>query len=115
MIWSNRSIDPPTAAGRRRSPPVRRLLALAGAALAISLFVVPVAAQAEPNDDVTVVRCVAKVEGNPPKYLYVPPGTKMTDVNGKRWVCGPDGTWFRDYSRIRVTENTLLATGALAG
>jgi hypothetical protein len=116
MMWNNRTIAPSTATATvtRRSPLVRRLLPLAGAAAAISLFLVPVAVQAEPNDDVTVIRCVAKVMTNPPTYQYVPPGTKMTDVNGKRWVCGPDGTWFRDYSRISVTQNTLLTPGVLA-
>jgi hypothetical protein len=114
MIWSDRTIDPSIATAPRRSPLVRRLLPLAGAVAAVSLIVLPVAAQAEPAGDVTVFRCVAKVMTNPPTYQYVPSGTKVTDVNGKRWVCGPDGNWFRDYSRIRVTETRLLATRALA-
>jgi hypothetical protein len=117
MIWSDRTIDPSTATDKdtRRSPLVRRLLPLAGAVAALSLIVIPAAAQAEPNGDVTVFRCTYKVLTNPPTYKYVPPGTKITDVNGTRWVCGPDGNWFRDYSRIRVTETMLLAPPALAG
>ena len=31
------------------------------------------------------------------------PGAKVTDVNGNKWVCGPDGQWFRDYSAIRIS------------
>ena len=114
MIWSDRTIDPSTATDTRKSRLLRRLLPLAGAAAAVSLLLVPVGA-AEPNNDVTVIRCAAKIMTNPPTYQFYPPGTKMTDVNGKRWVCGPDGNWFRDYSRIRDTATTLLAPRALAG
>src|SRR5579871_2929589 len=42
------------------------------------------------------VRCAAKV--GPGQYEFYLPGEKATDVNGNKWVCGPDGQWFRDYS-----------------
>jgi len=38
----------------------------------------------------------------------------VTDVNGNKWVCGPDGQWFRDYSALRggVRPPVLQATVA---
>ena len=42
------------------------------------------------------VRCAAKV--GPGQYEFYLPGERATDVNGQKWVCGPDGQWFRDYS-----------------
>ena len=45
------------------------------------------------------VRCAAKV--GPGQYEFYLPGERATDVNGNKWVCGPDGQWFRDYSAIR--------------
>jgi hypothetical protein len=44
------------------------------------------------------VRCAAKV--GPGQYEFYLPGEKATDVNGNKWVCGPDGQWFRDYSAL---------------
>jgi hypothetical protein len=46
------------------------------------------------------VRCAAKV--GPGQYEFYLPGERATDVNGNKWVCGPDGQWFRDYSAARV-------------
>jgi hypothetical protein len=46
------------------------------------------------------VRCAAKV--GPGQYEFYLPGEKATDVNGNKWVCGPDGQWFRDYSALIV-------------
>jgi hypothetical protein len=46
------------------------------------------------------VRCAAKI--GPGEYEFYLPGAKVTDVNGNKWVCGPDGQWFRDYSSITV-------------
>jgi hypothetical protein len=42
------------------------------------------------------------------------PGAKVTDVDGNKWVCGPDGQWFRDYATFTSTETrgTRPATGA---
>lgn len=48
------------------------------------------------------VRCAAKI--GPGEYEFYLPGAKVTDVNGVRWVCGPDGQWFRDYSAITVKQ-----------
>ena len=47
------------------------------------------------------VRCAAKV--GPGQYEFYLPGEKATDVNGNKWVCGPDGQWFRDYSSLTVS------------
>src|SRR5205085_8537820 len=44
------------------------------------------------------VRCAAKIA--PGQYEFYLPGEKATDVNGNKWVCGPDGQWFRDYSAL---------------
>jgi len=46
------------------------------------------------------VRCAAKV--GPGQYEFYLPGERATDVNGNKWVCGPDGQWFRDYSALIV-------------
>ena len=35
------------------------------------------------------------------------PGERATDVNGNKWVCGPDGQWFRDYSALLVVNPTV--------
>ena len=51
------------------------------------------------------VRCAAKIR--PGEYEFYMPGAKVTDVNGNKWVCGPDGQWFRDYSVIRTGTTTL--------
>jgi hypothetical protein len=59
------------------------------------------AVQASAQDNVPVdpgVRCAAKI--GPGQYEFYLPGEKATDVNGNKWVCGPDGQWFRDYSAI---------------
>ena len=46
------------------------------------------------------VRCAAKV--GPGQYEFYLPGEKATDINGNKWVCGPDGQWFRDYSSLTL-------------
>ena len=48
------------------------------------------------------VRCAAKI--GPGEYEFYLPGAKVTDVNGNKWVCGPDGQWFRDYSSITLNR-----------
>ena len=63
------------------------------------------------------VRCAAKV--GPGQYEFYLPGEKATDVNGNKWVCGPDGQWFRDYSSMvlqtsRFTTTLSSATTILA-
>ena len=67
------------------------------------------------------VRCAAKV--GPGQYEFYLPGEKATDVNGNKWVCGPDGQWFRDYSSltlggstggIRVTTTYVVASARYA-
>jgi len=52
------------------------------------------------------VRCAAKVGTG--QYEFYLPGERGTDVNGNKWVCGPDGQWFRDYS-------SALIRGSLGG
>ena len=46
------------------------------------------------------VRCAAKV--GPGQYEFYLPGERATDINGNKWVCGPDGQWFRDYSSLTI-------------
>src|SRR5262245_13190935 len=50
------------------------------------------------------VRCAAKV--GPGQYEFYLPGEKATDINGNKWVCGPDGQWFRDYSSLTTVGGT---------
>jgi hypothetical protein len=58
------------------------------------------------------VRCAAKV--GPGQYEFYLPGEKATDVNGNKWVCGPDGQWFRDYSAlIRPIYTTSVSSISL--
>ena len=56
------------------------------------------------------VRCAAKV--GPGQYEFYLPGERATDVNGQKWVCGPDGQWFRDYSSAltKATFGSLSAS-----
>jgi len=75
-----------------------RNLALAAAA-SVAILAVP-ATQAFAMDNVTDpgIRCAAKI--GPGQYEFYLPGERATDVNGNKWVCGPDGQWFRDYSAL---------------
>jgi hypothetical protein len=89
--------------------PARRFRTLAAAiALAIATIGLP-AIHAEAKDNAPAdpgVRCAAKIA--PGEYEFYMPGAKVTDVNGNKWVCGPDGQWFRDYSAaIRAPEIQL--------
>ncbi len=73
-------------------------------------------AYAEPKAPVDPdVRCAAKIA--PGEYEFYLPGAKVTDKDGNKWVCGPDGQWFKDYSAIKVfryTVSQVLASAALA-
>src|SRR2546429_9631122 len=71
-------------------------LALVFAASIGSLSIVPAMAQDTSSDP--GVRCAAKI--GPGQYEFYLPGERATDVNGNKWVCGPDGQWFRDYSAL---------------
>jgi hypothetical protein len=71
-------------------------VALCFAAAATTLSIVP--AMAQDNNPDPGVRCAAKV--GPGEYEFYLPGERATDVNGNKWVCGPDGQWFRDYSSL---------------
>jgi hypothetical protein len=89
-----------------------RLLVIALAAGA--LFVSTTAAYAEPKSPVDPdVRCAAKI--GPGEYDFYLPGAKVTDKDGNKWVCGPDGMWFKDYSALVVRFNVaqVLAPNAL--
>jgi hypothetical protein len=55
---------------------------------------------AQDNSPDPGVRCAAKV--GPGEYEFYLPGERATDKDGNKWVCGPDGQWFRDYSSIRA-------------
>ena len=73
---------------------------MASALAAGALFTCSTAAYAQPVDPADPgVRCAAKI--GPGQYEFFLPGERATDVNGNKWVCGPDGRWFRDYSAIR--------------
>src|SRR6266852_3805711 len=80
-------------------------VALFFAASVGSLSIVP--AMAQDNNPDPGVRCAAKV--GPGVYEFYLPGERATDVNGNKWVCGPDGQWFRDYSAIVRAPITTLA------
>jgi hypothetical protein len=84
-------------------------LALCTAASVISLSAVSVHAQ--DNNPDPGVRCAAKV--GPGQYEFYLPGERATDVNGNKWVCGPDGQWFRDYSALVVKPPLVVKTTTL--
>jgi hypothetical protein len=77
---------------RTRSLAVAVCLAVSASSLAIA----PALARA--NDPDPGVRCAATV--GPCQYEFYLPGERATDTAGNKWVCGPDGQWFRDYSAI---------------
>ena len=88
-----------------------RLLAASIAAGALLIF--PAAAIAQDNGPTDPgVRCAAKV--GPGQYEFYLPGEKATDVNGNKWVCGPDGQWFRDYSALTVSRQSFTQVAATA-
>ncbi len=72
-------------------------LALAATASAFSAAL----ASAEPVDP--GVRCAAQT--GPGQYEFFLPGERAVDKDGNKWVCGPDGKWFRDYSALQVTTS----------
>ena len=84
-------------------------VALVFAASIGSLSIVP--AMAQDNSPDPGVRCAAKV--GPGEYEFYLPGERATDVNGNKWVCGPDGQWFRDYSAIVRAPITKLAASMI--
>jgi hypothetical protein len=100
--------------------PRTRTIAVALCAAALSaLSVAPAIVNAQDNGPTDPgVRCAAKV--GPGQYEFYLPGERATDVNGNKWVCGPDGQWFRDYSAlvksptINVTPIRVTFTGTTA-
>ena len=48
------------------------------------------------NDPDPGVRCVAA--SGPGNHEFYLPGERATNKDGNKWVCGPDGQWFREYS-----------------
>jgi hypothetical protein len=77
---------------------IRTKIALA-TALAAAALIAPTAAYATDNAPADPgVRCAAKT--GPGQYEFYLPGEKVTDIHGNKWVCGPDGQWFRDYSSL---------------
>jgi hypothetical protein len=82
------------------------VVALCLAAAASSLSIVP--ALAVDNNPDPGVRCAAKV--GPGEYEFYLPGERATDKDGNKWVCGPDGQWFRDYSSIRAPITRIAAS-----
>jgi hypothetical protein len=79
---------------------VRSGIMLLGICAATALALPAAQASAQDNNPDPGVRCAAKI--GPGEYEFYLPGAKVTDVNGVRWVCGPDGQWFRDYTRVSV-------------
>ncbi len=86
----------------------------AAIAFAVAALAAPAAALAQDNGPTDPgVRCAAKV--GPGQYEFFLPGERATDVDGNKWVCGPDGQWFRDYSAlIRVPLHRVVAVAAYA-
>jgi hypothetical protein len=84
-------------------------LALFFAASIGSLSIVP--AMAQDNNSDPGVRCAAKV--GPGEYEFYLPGERATDKDGNKWVCGPDGQWFRDYSASIKAPITRLAASVI--
>ena len=83
-------------------------VALCFAASVGSLSIAPAMAADNSNPD-PGVRCAAKV--GPGQYEFYLPGERATDVNGNKWVCGPDGQWFRDYSAlVRAPVYQIVST-----
>jgi hypothetical protein len=90
---------------------------IAVALVAACLFVFPAAAyaQAKPPVD-NGVRCAGKHPSG--EWEFFLPGEKATDSEGRRWICGADGRWVRDYTVIRASQpavQLVLASAALAG
>ncbi len=88
---------------------------VAGLFAAGALLLTPAAAFAVDNSPADPgVRCAAKI--GPGEYEFYLPGAKVTDKDGNKWVCGPDGVWFRDYSATRASSfsvSQVLASFAL--
>jgi hypothetical protein len=84
-------------------------LALFFAASVGGLSIAP--AMAQDNSPDPGVRCAAKI--GPGEYEFYMPGERATDINGNKWVCGPDGQWFRDYSAIIRSPITKLAASVI--
>jgi hypothetical protein len=76
--------------------------ALAATASAFSAALV----SAEPVDP--GVRCAAQT--GPGSYEFFLPGERAVDKDGNKWVCGPDGKWFRDYSSLQLPPPTKGST-----
>jgi hypothetical protein len=84
-------------------------IALCFAASVGSLSIAP--AMAQDNNPDPGVRCAARV--GPGQYEFFLPGEKAVDKDGNRWVCGPDGQWFRDYSSVIRSPITLAASSVI--
>ena len=109
----NRTLRTSTATANAATKPIRRKrdLAVVLAAGALLVSATPALAQDDRPAD-PGVRCAAKI--GPGEYEFYMPGAKVTDVNGNKWVCGPDGQWFRDYSAIKVSiQPSVLQAAAL--
>jgi len=86
---------------------------LASTLAAAALLVAPAAASAADNGPTDPgVRCAAKV--GPGQYEFYLPGERAVDVNGNKWVCGPDGQWFRDYSALQLAARRGLPAAKTA-
>ena len=88
------------AAPSRRSSASKYLrhLTLAFALAATASALSTTLAGAEPVDP--GVRCAAQT--GPGSYEFFLPGERTVDRDGNKWVCGPDGKWFRDYSSLQL-------------
>jgi hypothetical protein len=85
-------------------------VALCLAASASALSIAPAMAQ-DNNPADPGVRCAAHT--GPGQYDFYLPGEKATDVYGNKWVCGPNGMWFRDYSALVKAPVTRLVASAI--
>jgi hypothetical protein len=78
-----------------------------------ALLVSSSAASAAPREPVDPgVRCAAQT--GPGSYEFYLPGERAVDKDGNKWVCGPDGKWFRDYSALTLSRATMSPVPVLA-
>jgi hypothetical protein len=90
---------------RTRTLAVALCFAASAGSLSIS------SALAADNNPDPGVRCAAKV--GPGQYEFYLPGERATDTNGNKWVCGPDGQWFRDYSAFLKAPTAQVFTSSI--
>ena len=80
-------------------------------AVAVGAFVAAPAAAGAQTQSGTIdsgVRCFGIASNG--DHIFFLPGDRVTDASGNKWVCGPDGRWFRDQSSLTATPGTTSPT-----